>query len=142
MKLFISPCLIGCHCRYDAEQRPQTPFVSHQLEEASELFAICPEYRFFKAAPRNKIMLHTVETLCFEDASPLSEAFYPVLDAAAAEVAVFSPDLLILKEKSPSCGLHRVYLHDSGWITGTGLFTRRLRARLDRPFYNEDGDAG
>ncbi len=144
MRIFVSPCLLNLQCRYDAEKKEIPQILTDLLKENCdvEIMGICPEFSFFHKTPRDKIMLENSSTIVFEDGTPLGEDFAKALNSLLISVVKFNPDVVILKEKSPSCGLHKVFIRNSGWNEGFGVWASLLKKNLKTKFYNEDGVCG
>jgi len=116
MKIIISACLAGV---------PWELF--EMLNSKHELIPLCPELLGGLKAPRppaeragNRIYDTT--------GADLTESF----ERGAAEglrlAASLCADAVILKERSPSCGVHRIYdgTFSSRQIAGKGVFAQRL----------------
>ena len=109
--------------------------------------AICPEMVAFKKAPREKIMLTTSGeeilqnkgSVVFEDGK-IDTKLLSVLKNSLEKAKKFNPDIVLLKEKSPSCGQKKVFIHSKGWQKGKGVWAALLHENIDAEFFNEFGE--
>lgn len=116
MKIAVSACLLGERCRYDGRSKPCEAVIA--LKGHHEMIPICPEVMGGLPIPHppNEITcaepLRVVDTSGVDNTSAFEEgasrAFELAQDAGC--------ELAILKAKSPSCGVGRVY---DGTFTGT-----------------------
>ena len=103
----VSACLLGRPVRYDGDSRPHA-WIRDVLPGYAELSPICPEMEASLGAPRPPVQLvlmgGQVRALGVAD-SQLDVT--PVLSAWVREQAIRleALDALILKSRSPSCGL-------------------------------------
>ncbi|HEY9189601.1 MAG TPA: DUF523 domain-containing protein [Sulfurovum sp.] len=110
-KFAISACLLGEKCRYDASDNKDEHLLS-QLKDA-ELIPFCPEDHAF-GTPRPTMDLvvtqEGIRALSNKDGEDLSD---PILEYAAAFFDTHQAlDLLIGKDRSPSCGVCSARLYD------------------------------
>lgn len=75
-----------------------------------------------------------------EAGDSFTNGFLEAADKLLGVAERFDPDICILKEKSPSCGLNRIFIHGKGWSAGCGIWAALLKKNLRAEFYNEDGD--
>ncbi len=125
----VSRCLLGDAVRYDGGSRP-FPWLTEVLSVHCDLLPICPEVEAGLEVPRPPVRL--VETagalraLGVDD--PTLDVSAAIERSSAARVAELERvDGLILKARSPSCGLQDVPRYDpAGRETGRGpgLFSR------------------
>ena len=147
MKILISSCLLGFPCRYDAKIREVPKFLNNFLKKNVEIMAICPEILAFKRAPRAKIMLtHSGEKILdgignvvFENGKKETKLLI-ALNKSLSKAIAFKPDVVILKEKSPSCGQQKVFIHSKGWQKGKGVWAALLQKNINANFFNEFGE--
>ncbi len=135
IRIVVSGCLLGEEVRYDGGHR-RSSYVTDALAGAFELVSECPEVGIGLGVPRPKIRLErrgTATTLLGsrdEDLTPLMDD-YAQRTAAAFDAARVAG--IVLKSRSPSCGMGDVKLHESGAVIsedGTGIFASRLAAAL------------
>jgi uncharacterized protein YbbK (DUF523 family) len=130
----VSACLIGRRCRYNGEDRAHAGVLRYL--ENKKYVAVCPEKLAGWGVPRPPVEFHgggasavvDGEAAIVDDrgrnrtASLLRgarSALSRALSAKATEA--------ILKEKSPSCGVTKVY-RDGRLVRGAGVFTYWLKS--------------
>ena len=146
LRLCISRCLLGEPCRYDGRSRPLPPGT---LPADADLFPVCPEMEAGFGCPREPIELvgeqgplppRVLGVSSRHDAThALRRACTALADALESGP---TPDAFLLKERSPSCGLHTP-LHDpaSGAVVGTsqGEWARTVLERFpNTPVFTEE----
>ena len=146
LRLCISRCLLGEPCRYDGRSRPLPPGT---LPADADLLPVCPEMEAGLGCPREPIELvgapgslppRVLGVSSRRDATAaLRRACAALADALESGPA---PDAFLLKERSPSCGLHTP-LHDpaSGAVVGAspGEWARTVLARFaGTPVFTEE----
>ncbi len=135
IRIAVSGCLLGEAVRYDGGHR-QSSYVTDALGGAFELVSECPEVGIGLGVPRPKIRLERSGSVTRllgsrnDDLTPLMDDYARQAAAAfdAARVAG-----IVLKSRSPSCGMGDVRLHEGGAVVsedGTGVFASRLAAAL------------
>ena len=132
MKIAISACLLGTPCRYDAANN-KNEIVLKKLQE-HQLIPFCPEdFAFGTPRPtmdlvRTNLGDKALSNETGEDLSP------PVIGYAQTFFDAHSDiDLVIGKDRSPSCGVcsARVYNEEKNLLssTQTGLMIREAKKR-------------
>ncbi len=128
----VSACLLGEPCRFDGRDAARSQV--REACEGREVVAVCPEVLGGLGTPRNPVQFRTgdghdalrtragvVDDLGMDRTDALIAgarlALQRVLETGASRV--------ILKERSPSCGGHRVHRADEG-VAGAGVFTALL----------------
>jgi uncharacterized protein YbbK (DUF523 family) len=122
----VSACLLGVRCRWDGGDRA-APEAVDRAAGGAEILPVCPEVLARFGVPRPAVTLDG--TRAFDDrgrdvTSQLEAG--AVLAERLCELAGASRALL--KERSPSCGSHRVH-GPHGLIDGEGRFAARIRRR-------------
>lgn len=113
--LLVSACLLGERCRYDG-QACESPGV-RALGKRFELIPVCPEVLGGLAIPRlpaERRGLRVVRS----DGADVSAAFRLGAERTLAVARERNVAAAILKSRSPSCGVGRIY---------DGTFSGRLR---------------
>ncbi|MCB1758776.1 MAG: DUF523 domain-containing protein [Gammaproteobacteria bacterium] len=124
----MSRCLLGEAVRYDGGSR-HVPWITEVLSHHCRLLPLCPEVEAGFGVPRPPIRLvgdqERIEVQLVEDPSAYRT------DQLSAAIGRLLPvveqlDGLILKARSPSCGVHDTPLFDTAGEStpGAGLFTR------------------
>lgn len=132
----VSACLIGINCAYDGRNR-----VNHVLLEQfkkGELIPVCPEQLGGLRTPRQSAeisrgigidVLKGKAKVIEEDGTDVTESFL----CGAYEVLIIARSLkvkeAILKERSPSCGIRKIYdgTFSNRLIDGSGVTTALLK---------------
>jgi len=136
-KILISACLVGDKCNY-AGKSNYTPLINDLLEKY-ELVPFCSEVEGGLSIPRKPIEIKNGRCITIEgkDVTKNSELgaekAYNICMYLGIKVA-------ILKERSPSCGVHHIY--DGSFthtiIDGQGFTTQYLSKRGIRVLSEED----
>ncbi len=135
IRIAVSGCLLGEEVRYDGGHR-RSRTVTGALGGAFELVSECPEVGIGLGVPRPKIRLERRGTATSllgardEDLTRLMDDYARRAAAAFDEARVAG---IVLKSRSPSCGMGDVKLHEGGAVIsedGTGIFASRLAAAL------------
>jgi len=111
-KLVVSACLLGEYCRYDGKTKQDSSVL--EAIQGYEVIPFCPEAPLF-GTPRERI---SVVEIAGEDRILMDESGLDVSDALGQEIAAFiennpKVDAIILKSKSPSCGIGTTPVSDS-----------------------------
>src|SRR3569623_2841909 len=139
----ISACLLGERVRYDGNHNHDA-YITGTLAKVFEFVAVCPEVAIGMGVPRPPIQL------VGEAAQPRAIGVGdPALDVPAAltaygrRMAVALDDIsgYIFNAKSPSCGLLRVKVFQSGAASprGVGLYAREIAQRQPMIPEEEEG---
>lgn len=145
IRIAVSGCLLGEEVRYDGGHR-RSSYVTDALAGAFELVSECPEVGIGLGVPRPKIRLErsgaVTRLLGFRD-----EDLTPVMDEYARQATTRFDEArvagIVLKSRSPSCGMSDVKLHEGGAVVsenGTGIFASRLAAALPEAPRISEGD--
>lgn len=137
-KLLISACLLGEACRYDAKSKGLDSKALDALKNKFVLIPICPEVMGGLSTPRlsNERKDDKVIRSDFKDVT----RFFNLGAYRALNIAIENEvDYALLKEKSPSCGVHQIYdgSFSKTLISGEGIFTELLKKKLDIKMFNE-----
>ena len=135
IRIAVSGCLLGEAVRYDGGHR-RSSYVTEALSGVFELVSECPEVGIGLGVPRPKVRLERSGNVTRllgsrdEDLTPLMDGYarQAATTFDAARVAG-----IVLKSRSPSCGMGDVKLHEDGAVAsedGTGIFASRLAAAL------------
>lgn len=123
--ILVSACLIGENCRYDGKNS-----LCNEIKELAkyyDLIPICPEVSGGLKTPRHpsEIVDGRVVTQKGRDVtSNYQDGAY----WASTIVRLKHIKFAILKERSPSCGVHQIHngKFDGGLIPGKGITTKKL----------------
>ena len=141
--VLVSACLLGIPCRYDCKTKSRPDFLG-DLDIIP--VPICPEQLGGLPTPRppsyfmggdGQDVLSGRATLVNREGADVTNHFI----RGAANVCMIAQFLkvkwAILKEKSPSCGTHQVWLKDR-LISGLGV-TAAMLEQMGVSLLNEDG---
>lgn len=125
-KVLISACLIGENCRYDGKNCLVKDIL--KLTKYYDLIPFCPELLGGLKAPRKPCEIKDGNVIT-PDNKDLTEKFKDGAYWATSVAKVKNIKLAILKEKSPSCGVHKIYdgTFSSKLIDGSGITAKALK---------------
>jgi uncharacterized protein YbbK (DUF523 family) len=115
--ILISACLLGIRCRYDGQSR-ECPDLLNSLD-ADAILPVCPEQLGGLSTPREAASLTRggsplilqgrarVLTLSGVD---VTENYLAGVEAVLKILSMVDVEKAVLKEKSPSCGIHSTYV--------------------------------
>lgn len=131
MKAIISACLLGLHCRYDGSTKGPI-----EVPEDLCLVPVCPEQLGGLPTPRPKACLlggdgeavwEGKARVVDELGNDLTQFFLKGAKEVLGLCGLLGVKVAILKEKSPSCGVKRVWIGEElSW--GKGVLTALLEA--------------
>lgn len=125
MKVIVSSCILGKHCRYNGSNAIN-PSVIEWLK-AHEVASLCPEVMAGLSTPRPSAELidGRVEEV---NGSDVTEIYQKGVQMAMADINESEIDLAILQSRSPTCGVNQIY--DGSFkgqlIEGQGIFAQYL----------------
>ncbi|HEX6839011.1 MAG TPA: DUF523 domain-containing protein [Polyangia bacterium] len=126
--VLVSACLLGVRCRYDGHDKRDDAAVARAAADA-EILPVCPEVLARFGVPRPAITLSADGRLATDargrDVTAALEAGVRLADVIAREAGAVRA---LLKERSPSCGVHEIHGPD-GVQPGQGRFAARLGKR-------------
>ncbi len=134
-KYIVSACLLGKRCRYNGEDK-EHPGVIRFLR-GKKYFALCPEMLAGWGSPRPPVEFHGggasevaggLARIQDDRGRDRTGSLIKGITKALRRALSLESREAILKEKSPSCGVKRVY-RDGKLTRGEGLFTHWLRER-------------
>jgi uncharacterized protein YbbK (DUF523 family) len=124
----VSACLCGIRCRFDGRDKRMDEVVARAGADA-ELLPLCPEVLAGFGTPRPAISFSADGKKATDargtDVTATLEAGARLADLFAQEAGA---KRALLKERSPSCGVRRVFGPD-GPMEGEGRFAARLHKR-------------
>ena len=128
-KILISACLLGQRVRYDAKQQKlQDPLIEYWLESGL-LLPACPEVLGGLPTPRPAAEIQIDGKIKTGEGQDVTEAFKDGAEKTLALALKHQIKIVILTEKSPSCGSKNIY--DGNFsrtiINGQGMTTKLLR---------------
>ncbi len=111
--LIISACLIGCNTRYNG-QSTKIPELE-ELKKKYHLIPVCPEQLGGLATPRDPAEQQNSRVIT-EKGADVTAQFKKGAEEVLCLAKIFDCDTALLKERSPSCGLGKIY---DGTFSGT-----------------------
>ena len=127
-RILVSACLLGLPCRYDGRSRPHAVMQTLLDTEGIEWIPFCPEQAGGLPTPRPASEVCGMRVINCEGLD-VTDAYRRGAEGALTLCRLFSVDLAVLKERSPSCGSGEIY--DGSFrrklIEGDGITTRLLR---------------
>jgi uncharacterized protein YbbK (DUF523 family) len=126
MNILVSACLLGCKCRYDGDDN-WVEIVAN-LEKNHRLIPICPEEMGGLPTPRLPAEIQNGKVMD-KAGHDVTEAFHKGANLALEIALKENCQLAILKERSPSCGVGRIYdgTFSKKLIEGDGVTAKLLR---------------
>ena len=124
MKIMVSACLIGENCKYDGGNNKDERIAV--LAEDHELIPVCPEV--LGGLPTPRIPSEIRNGVVYNREGGNVDAEFRAGAIKCLEIAKKEqPDLIILKSRSPSCGVKQ---HYDGTFTGTLIDGPGITAEL------------
>ncbi len=108
----VSACLLGLPTRYDGKSKSCERIL--KLAEDAVLIPFCPEQLGGLPTPRPRAEIRNGKVIN-ELGEDVTENFVRGAEISLKIAQIVKPDLIILKSKSPSCGLRKIY---DGTFTG------------------------
>ena len=112
--ILVSACLLGTPCRYDGKAQPCQAVI--ELAQEYELVDVCPEQLGGLPTPRTPSEVQPDGRVINAAGDDNTRAFQSGARKALEIAREHACDQAILKENSPSCGVHRIY---DGSFSGT-----------------------
>lgn len=125
-RFVVSACLAGEYCRYDGGTNACAAV--QELVRRGEAVTACPEGLACLPVPRPPCEIRGERVMC-RDGRDLTEAFVRGADLAMKIARRHGCTAAILKRRSPSCGVGRIYdgTFSRTLCDGDGLWARLLR---------------
>lgn len=121
MKIMVSACLLGVNCKYDGGNNRNGELL--RLLEGHTVIPVCPEVLGGLPVPRVPAEISHGAVLNREGIS-VDDAFRAGARKAMRIAEREKPDLILLKSRSPSCGVKEVYdgTFSGKLVPGSGVF--------------------
>ena len=135
-RILISACLVGDNVKYNGGNKP-SPYIDALLEKY-ELVPFCPEVEGGLSIPRNPSEQQG-EQVIMDNGKDVTYQFNRGAELAYNICLALQIKIAILKERSPSCGVHQIYdgTFKGVKIDGMGV-TASLLKRKGISVYSED----
>jgi uncharacterized protein YbbK (DUF523 family) len=130
--IIVSACLTGVRCRYDGGHRLDQKVLRRSMEE--ELVPLCPEQMGGLSIPRHPSeiiggdgddVLDGRARVVDTEGMDVTGQFLKGADEFLSTAKRSNIKKAIMKEKSPSCGVHRIY-RNGILVSGKGVLTALL----------------
>lgn len=115
-KILVSACLLGINCRYDGKEKPNEEVQKLLKQEGIHLIPICPEQLGGLPTPRVPSEVNAERKVYTKDGRDVTKEYQRGAEAALKFAELYGCREAILKERSPSCGLGKIY---DGTFTGS-----------------------
>ncbi len=132
----ISSCLLGEKVRYDGKSKRENSLIA-KLEIVATLLPICPEVEIGMPIPRERLnlvgSLDSLKMIAEESHKDWTDEMREFSKRRICQDDFKSLAGLILKSKSPSCGLHSTKVYDGETLVSEkadGLFAATVRKEL------------
>ncbi len=135
MRLLVSACLLGVHCRYDGGSN-QLPALEALLTQ-HDCIPVCPELLGGLPTPRPPAECQG-DRVINREGTDVTEAFHRGAAEALYLATLYRCEAALLKERSPSCGCGAIYdgSFSKALIPGDGVTAQALKG-LGLPVYGE-----
>lgn len=141
MNILVSACLLGVNCRYDGKNHFQEKL--EKLAKIHTVIPVCPEQLGGLPTPREPVELKLnadgkIQAIT-KDGKIKTKEFQKGAKETSRIAQVMNCEAAILKEKSPSCGTHKIYdgTFQGVLITGHGMTAQAL-LDMQIPIYTEE----
>jgi uncharacterized protein YbbK (DUF523 family) len=121
-KVLVSACLVGENCKYNGGNNKNDKIIEFLKDK--EVILVCPEVMGGLSTPRFKSEI-SGDKVINEYGDDVSEYFANGAKIALSKAIENNVTLAILKEKSPSCGVKKVYngQFNGTLVKGSGVFS-------------------
>ena len=113
MKIVVSACLLGENCKYNGGNNYSAAVV--KFTEGREVIPVCPELLAGLGIPREPIEIVDGK-VCRKDGTSVDVVLRDAVNQILAELNGQDIECVILKSRSPTCGVKQVY---DGTFSGT-----------------------
>ena len=125
MKIMVSACLLGDHCKYNGGNN-RSPELLHLLS-GHKVIPVCPEV--LGGLPTPRVPAEIVNgTVINREGVSVDDAFRRGAKKALEMARQEKPDLIILQSRSPSCGVKEIYdgTFSGKLVPGHGIFAEMV----------------
>jgi len=132
-RFLFSGCLVGLCCRYDGASRPLPQCI--EMIRSGNGFVVCPEQLGGLSTPRTPSMIEKGDgfnvldgkaRVLSKDGEDRTDQFLKGAKETLKIARLWNIDKVILKEKSPSCGVKLIY-HGDDLVEGCGVTAASLK---------------
>ena len=104
--ILVSACLVGKNCKYNGENNKNEKVLEFLADK--EYITICPEVLGGLPTPRVPSEIKG-DKVINKEGEDVTKSFVSGALKALEIAKEYNPELIILKAKSPSCGLGKIY---------------------------------
>lgn len=144
--ILVSACLLGVNCKYSGGNNKNPELIS--LLKDKKVIPVCPEVLGGLPTPRKPAeIIHGIglevfqkkAKVCLKDGTDVTESFVKGAEETKKIALAHPISLAIMKERSPSCGVEKIYdgTFTGKIISGSGLTTTLLK-KLGIPVISEE----
>lgn len=151
LRIGISACLLGQEVRYDGTHK-RNRFLTDLVGDFAEWIPFCPEAQAGLGIPRPSMHLRLVDgevhMVVSKDGSDVTDSVSEASKSIAGKLISSGLDGIVLKAKSPSCGIHGIpYFDDKKQRkeSGAGVFGKMIQEQFPLLPIEDEGrlnDAG
>ena len=136
-KILVSACLLGTNCKYNGSNNFNEKVIEYIKDK--EAIPICPEVLGGLSIPRNPSEIigdKVINNIGIDVTKEYIKGAEEVLKLAKE----LNIEEALLKEKSPSCGVHKIYdgTFTNAKIDGVGITTKILKENNIKVYSEED----
>ena len=113
MKIVVSACLLGENCKYNGGNNYSGKVA--QFVKGREVIPVCPERLAGLGIPRTPIEIRG-DRVMDRDGKDVTAVLQEAVRSILAQLALEDVQCVVLKSRSPTCGVRQVY---DGTFTGT-----------------------
>ena len=140
-KVLVSACLLGNNCKYNGGNNYNEKIIEFLKDK--EVVLVCPEVMGGLTTPRLKSEILVSEKelkVINENNEDVTKYFVGGAKKAFKKVIDNGVKFAILKEKSPSCGVKKIYNGEFNKtiVDGSGVLTRLLKENNIKVLSEED----
>ena len=137
MKIVVSACLLGTNCKYNGGNNESASV--KEFIKGREVIPVCPEILAGLGVPREPIEI-VDGAVRRKDGTSVDAALRKAVEDILLQLAEEDVECVILKSRSPTCGVKQVYDGTfSGTLTdGMGVLAAALREKGYKVIDSED----
>lgn len=128
MKIVVSACLLGENCKYNGGNNYSASIAKYL--EGKEVILVCPEVLAGLGVPRTPIEI--VDGVVFDrNGNCVDAALRQAVQQIVTQLEGQDISYVILKSRSPTCGVHQVYdgTFSGKLVDGMGILAQALKEK-------------
>lgn len=137
MKIVVSACLLGANCKYNGGNNFSSAVA--EFVKGREVIPVCPELLAGLGVPRKPIEIVNGEVRR-KDGTSVDADLRKAVEAILEELEDESVECVILKSRSPTCGVKQVYdgTFSGTLVDGMGVLAQALQEKGYKVMDSED----